>query len=641
MTPNKDSHITSEDNTIEFKRIPVENDVEYLYVEGIYYTWKATGDDLWMKGMLPSAVKAYDYTMTSPYRWSDKYQLLKRGYTIDTWDFQNTYDQAVTGDPMTIDKDRTNFGVMHGDNTGFIIGCRYLEEMLNYVGRKAEAEKYKIISEEMKERLDNLAWNEKFYTHHVSEEDNCTRDFGIDTASQISLSNAYALNRGLPQEQKEAIIKEYLNIKNNLPQGSQGEWYTIYPPFEKGYGDHNGKWQYMNGGVISIVAGELAHGAFQSGYEQYGVDILKRIHKITKEHDGYLDCCFRGADNVETQGEFITVDLCEYANTDTCGTGARNVPGWTGEGENDLHEMPNGYLTFDGIPFQVPNPEVNQRKACIALKNELGYSNKTEITLDRKAKSIYFLHTMAGGTLAGNYTLQYEDEETYTSYIIRGREVDGWWFPSEDKAIPKNYVVAWEGKNAVCNRVGVILYGFNNPNPEKIIKKIILEGAKDGSFWAIFGITLSDKDSNIRPGEISFGIPDNWGAAAVVYSVVEGLAGVVDSSTAFQNVDISPRWSAAGINSCKVTVKYPASAGYVSYKYDCDRVEKSIKLSLTGNASSINLHCLLPEDLERVTSVKVNEIEMDYKITKIRDSQYLNLSMIQKGISDVFIQFKY
>ena len=126
------------DWTYEFKRIPVENDVEYLFVEGLYYTWKATGDTAWMAGLLDNAIKAYHYSTTDAYRWSKKYQLLKRGYTIDTWDFQTAEDSKVMGDPMAIDKKKTRFGVMYGDNTGFSAGCRYLEEMLECAGRNAE-----------------------------------------------------------------------------------------------------------------------------------------------------------------------------------------------------------------------------------------------------------------------------------------------------------------------------------------------------------------------------------------------------------------------------------------------------------------------------------------------------------------------
>jgi hypothetical protein len=62
-----------DDCSAEFTRIPVENDVEYLFVEGLYYTWKATGDDAWMTVCLPAAKKALEYSISSPYRWSEKH----------------------------------------------------------------------------------------------------------------------------------------------------------------------------------------------------------------------------------------------------------------------------------------------------------------------------------------------------------------------------------------------------------------------------------------------------------------------------------------------------------------------------------------------------------------------------------------
>jgi hypothetical protein len=44
----------------------------------------------------------------------------------------------------------------------------------------------------------------------------------------------------------------------------------------------------MNGGVNTIVAGELAKAAFQHGYESYGADILQRIMKLVEEFKGDL-----------------------------------------------------------------------------------------------------------------------------------------------------------------------------------------------------------------------------------------------------------------------------------------------------------------------------------------------------------------
>src|SRR5690348_5051274 len=96
-------------------------------------------------------------------------------------------------------------------------------------------------------------------------------ELGVDASKQVSLSNAYSLNRGLEHDQCVAIIKTYLGIKGNLLEGSPGEWFTIYPPFGKGLDGHSRQWQYMNGSVTPIVAGELARGAFEHGFESYGV----------------------------------------------------------------------------------------------------------------------------------------------------------------------------------------------------------------------------------------------------------------------------------------------------------------------------------------------------------------------------------
>ena len=108
------------------ERIPVENDVEFLFLEGIYCTWKASGDDAWMASMLEAAKKAIAYATSDAYRWSEKFKLLKRGYTIDTWDFMHHDDTKLTKGNNCVDLEKTTFGVMHGDNTGLAVGCEYL-----------------------------------------------------------------------------------------------------------------------------------------------------------------------------------------------------------------------------------------------------------------------------------------------------------------------------------------------------------------------------------------------------------------------------------------------------------------------------------------------------------------------------------
>ncbi len=135
---------------VEMVRMPVEADVEYLFVEGVYFAWKSTADDAWMARQLDAAVRAMDYSFTDRARFSTKYGLVKRGYTIDTWDFQ--IDDATTRifprwGTLLVDPDRSKFGVMFGDNTGYAASCGYLAEMLERAGRPQEAARFRAARE--------------------------------------------------------------------------------------------------------------------------------------------------------------------------------------------------------------------------------------------------------------------------------------------------------------------------------------------------------------------------------------------------------------------------------------------------------------------------------------------------------------
>ncbi len=628
-----------ENYTYEFKRIPVENDVEYLFIEGLYYTWKATGDSKWMASRLDNALKALKYSTSNPYRWSEKYKLLKRGFTIDTWDFQANED--VVGyigsakDPMVIHKDKTRFGIMFGDNTGMAVSCRYLAEMLEYANRKEEAERVRQIGKELMERVNKLAWNGKFYTHHAPEDPTVKRDLGVEQSKQISLSNSYSLNRNLTHEQCVAIIKSYQEIRKEIPESSPGEWYSIYPPFPKGF--DVGMWEYMNGGVLSIAAGELAHGAFEHGFEQYGVDIFDRLLKLARKHDNFLYCTYRGAMPKPPQRQFAALDLKQLANVDFFGTGGKNAIGWTGEGENDLHEMPVGQQTFHDIPFNIIDPAKNERRACVGLSGAKGYLDNASLSVDRTAKSIYFLHTTSGDSLAGNVSLEYQDGTSYIEYITEGK-VGNFWFPEDPQTLGGIPVckVAWRGANKVCPNVGVFVYGLNNPQPDKIIKSIKLERVKTNTKWFVIGVTLCDAPVFFMPSEISYGIPDNWGAAAVFYALMEGLAGIKDTGVAFDKALLAPRWEASGTNEVMATAKYEASGGYMSYQYKFVPEKKQLWLTFTGSAKETQVEIMLPKSTKSVKTV-LNGKEVNSTLNTIETSSYACLKVEGLGVHKVIM----
>lgn len=640
-----DFFMATEDGRFEFRRIPVEADVEYLYVQGIYDTWRATGDDDWLASMLDSAIKALEYDLTSPYRWSKKYGLIKRGFTIDTWDFQSWLDVQRSGHIMTVDLDRTEFGVMHGDNTGFAQSCRLLALMLRRVGRAGEAEKYERLADEIKHRLDRVAWNGRFYTHHVPENEDVDRSaLGGDLANQMSLSNAYALNRGLTHDQCVAIIREYQRIKGELPPGAPGEWYAIYPPFEKFNDDHSGKWEYMNGGVVTIVAGELARGAFEHGFEDYALDILDRIAALAEKHDGYLHCTYKGSLPPRPPTEFTTVDLAPYCNADFFAElGVEEAPTSARAYDYELRQRPIGRIEFGGVPFLVTDPAANGGKGCLALSNTGPHHYESvTIPIGTRARSFYLLHVMSGASPCGLMTVEYADGSRHHRYFSEHREVVRWYQPERhdfygaDRA--PGLKIVWQGKNAVCERVGIGAFAFDNPHPEKEIARLVLTRMENGSAWYILALTLADQPAYLLPSDVSFGIPDNWGAAAVTYALLEGLAGVTDEAAAFEAVRLAPRWAYSRADEVAVTVRYSASQGYVAYRYRLDRERARLHLRLTGSGGAFSCHCLLPKGCGGVAGITLDGKEIPFVTTRIEDSRYVDFALAGPGPHEVVIR---
>ena len=274
------------DGSWQLRRAPVESHVEQYFVEGLYATWKASGDIQWMKGKLDSAIRALRFVTKSPYRWSEKYQLMHRGFTIDTWDYVSDDQQRFGGSVFMVYLGKSEFGVFHGDNTNLILQCRNLAEMLTAAGRADEAHEFIQLADAVETRLNALAWNGNFYTHWIAENPDYKPDVGVEMATQVSLSNAYALNRGIAHDKCMSIIGTYQRIRREMPSSSPGEFYGIYPPFQKDFtlNEPGLVWEYCNGGVLVVVGGELAHGAFEHGCETYGVDILRRIKAIADRY---------------------------------------------------------------------------------------------------------------------------------------------------------------------------------------------------------------------------------------------------------------------------------------------------------------------------------------------------------------------
>jgi hypothetical protein len=98
------------------------------------------------------------------------------------------------------------------------------------------------------------------------------------------------INRGAATHEKAvSIIEEYRRRRSETD--AFAEWFSIDPPFPDGvFGDEKlVAGAYVNGGIMPLVGGELARAAFDHGFEEYGVDILKRYHSLVAEKgESYL-----------------------------------------------------------------------------------------------------------------------------------------------------------------------------------------------------------------------------------------------------------------------------------------------------------------------------------------------------------------
>lgn len=271
---------TEPENWEKWVRVPVEADVEYRFVKAAYLAWQATGDDVWLADVLPNLERALTYSCTHPWRWDTNHGLIKRAYTIDTWDFDYTAGRMPWLNFQITDD--TFWGIMHGDQSGFVEAADLFARMLRYTGDGTRAEAWERRSQDVRDRANALLFNRRFYTH--SHKLTPVTIDGVDESEQLSLSNPMAINRGMATHKMAvAILEEYQRRREQT--GAFAEWFSIDPPFPTGiFGDDKlVPGAYLNGGIMPLVGGELARAAFEHGMEAYGVETLRRYAEMIEE----------------------------------------------------------------------------------------------------------------------------------------------------------------------------------------------------------------------------------------------------------------------------------------------------------------------------------------------------------------------
>ncbi|GMU24642.1 MAG: hypothetical protein AMXMBFR13_47160 [Phycisphaerae bacterium] len=261
-----------------YVRLELEADIEYLMVEGAYQAWQASGDDDWLRKYLPALEKGMRWAMSDPMRWDERHQLVKRPFTIDTWDF--TYgvsDQNRRVEPST------PMAIMHGDNSGMYAACRQLARLNTALGQDDRATEWTRQAEHFRETTHRVCWNGRFYTHQVHLPPSQGVP-GVDETKILSLSNAYNINRGLPDHaQAVSILREYRARRDNLAGEYICEWFTIHPPYPMFF--TYGPGQYANGALFPLVGGELCKAAFEHEMPAYAMEALHQCMSLIKRHN--------------------------------------------------------------------------------------------------------------------------------------------------------------------------------------------------------------------------------------------------------------------------------------------------------------------------------------------------------------------
>lgn len=288
---NEDCYVMYPEDNLALIRLELEADIEYLVVEGAFYLYKTTGDDEWLKKVLPRLEKGIDYITSDEKRWDKEHGLVKRPFTIDTWDFP----YGAHGRNRRIDKN-SRMSIMHGDNSGVYQAMNQLAWFNRRLGNEPKALEWEKRAKKIHDNMFKYLWNGDFFIHQL----HLNHDGADELETQrLSLSNTYDMNRCVTSpEESGKIIEEYRRRRETTEYFA--EWFTIDPPYNP-FNSVITPDVYVNGTISPFTAGELAKASFNNGYEEYGWDIVSRFMDLV-ERDGSPYFLYHKDSNPEPHG---------------------------------------------------------------------------------------------------------------------------------------------------------------------------------------------------------------------------------------------------------------------------------------------------------------------------------------------------
>jgi hypothetical protein len=164
---------------------------------------------------------------------------------------------------------------MHGDVSGLYQAYELMSIMLHSLDRVDDAGGFHLLKNDLRHLANRILFMDAHYIHRLPLDGKFLDSIHED--EQLSISNLFSVNRGLPDpHQSRLIVREYYRRRNLVK--TFVEWYAIEPGFPAGtFGDDKMEpGMYVNGGLLPIAGGELALASIKYGYPDYGAHILQR-----------------------------------------------------------------------------------------------------------------------------------------------------------------------------------------------------------------------------------------------------------------------------------------------------------------------------------------------------------------------------
>jgi hypothetical protein len=178
-------------------------------------------------------------------------------------------------------------------------------------------------------------------------------------------------------------------------------------------------------------------------------------------------------------------------------------------------------------------------------------------------------------------------------------------------------------------------HGFESYGVEILEQYHELISAKGETYlWYFPDGTKSTVETSTSPDALP---TDGWGSSAMLWALIEGLAGVVDDGCAFDRITLSPRWLAAGVREAEVSVGYAASGrslGY-SFRHAGDRID----LEVDSEPADATFHVLLPAG-SAVRAVRQGTRDLPFRTSTVESSAYADFEARLDGQAELTIALR-